>query len=78
MQEGPRIYYLSGERDLEKAAHHVISKALSRFKSSPDREYEMSLNRLILQFQSSLYTFWCNLRAPGGADQRCHFGFISP
>jgi two-component system sensor histidine kinase RpfC len=42
----------------------VISKALSRFKSSPDREHEMSLNRLILLISIVSYTFWANSSVP--------------
>ncbi|MFC1455604.1 ATP-binding protein [Microvirga arabica] len=42
----------------------MIAKALARFKSSPDREHEMSLNRLILLVLIVSYTFWANSSVP--------------
>jgi len=42
----------------------VISGLLSRLKSSPDREHEMSLNRLIFLSLIAVYTFWVNPSVP--------------
>jgi two-component system sensor histidine kinase RpfC len=42
----------------------VILNALSRFRNSPDREHEMSLNRLILLSLIVTYTFWANPSVP--------------
>jgi two-component system sensor histidine kinase RpfC len=42
----------------------VITIILSRFKNSPDREHEMSLNRLILLIVIVSYTFWVNASVP--------------
>jgi len=42
----------------------VIAQLLSRLKSSPDREHEMSLNRLIFLGLIAVYTFWVNPSVP--------------
>lgn len=42
----------------------MISRTLSRFTSSPDREHEMSFNRLILLSLIVAYTFWANASVP--------------
>ncbi|EIM25872.1 response regulator [Microvirga lotononidis] len=42
----------------------MIADILSRLKSSPDREHEMSLNRLIFLSLIAAYTFWINPSVP--------------
>jgi two-component system sensor histidine kinase RpfC len=42
----------------------VIADILSRLKNSPDREHEMSLNRLIFLSLIAAYTFWINPSVP--------------
>jgi len=42
----------------------VIAHLLSRLKNSPDREHEMSLNRLIFLCLITSYTFWINPSVP--------------
>ena len=42
----------------------MIANILSRLKNSPDREYEMSLNRLVFLALIAAYTFWINPSVP--------------
>ncbi|MFL5021075.1 MAG: sensor histidine kinase, partial [Microvirga sp.] len=42
----------------------MITDILSRLKNSPDREHEMSLNRLIFLSLIAAYTFWINTSVP--------------
>ncbi|WP_262270243.1 ATP-binding protein [Microvirga yunnanensis] len=42
----------------------MIANLLARFRSSPDREHEMSLNRLIFLSLIAAYTFWINPSVP--------------
>lgn len=42
----------------------MISDILSRLKNSPDREHEMSFNRLIFLSLIASYTFWINPSVP--------------
>jgi two-component system sensor histidine kinase RpfC len=42
----------------------VTADVLSRLKNSPDREHEMSLNRLIFLGLITAYTFWINPSVP--------------
>ena len=42
----------------------MIANILSRLKNSPDREHEMSLNRLIFLSLIAAYTFWINPSVP--------------
>jgi two-component system sensor histidine kinase RpfC len=56
----------------------VIADILSRLKSSPDREHEMSLNRLIFLSLIAAYTFWINLTVPREAlISATIFAFVS-
>jgi two-component system, sensor histidine kinase RpfC len=56
----------------------VIAKLLARFRSSPDREHEMSLNRLIFLSLIAAYTFWINSSVPREAlISATVFAFIS-
>jgi two-component system, sensor histidine kinase RpfC len=56
----------------------VIAHILSRLKNSPDREHEMSLNRLIFLGLIAAYTFWINPSVPREAlIAATIFAFIS-
>jgi two-component system sensor histidine kinase RpfC len=56
----------------------VIAEILSRLKNSPDREHEMSLNRLIFLILIASYTFWINPSVPREAlIAATIFAFIS-
>ncbi len=56
----------------------MIADILSRLKNSPDREHEMSLNRLIFLSLIAAYTFWINPSVPREAlIAATIFAFIS-
>ncbi len=56
----------------------MIANILSRLKNSPDREHEMSLNRLIFLALIAAYTFWVNPSVPHEAlIAATIFAFIS-